>query len=244
MDKNNTALINPNSTCCSCLKEGKVRNIHIGALGWGSSFDNFSTQINLCDECFQLTNQDWWKLKVCGNHDENGQYDMSGEWYEYEDEIFKFVKQMPLAGQELFYNRYAYGACASINWEPQDWIDYRLDILPHEKCKEYCCYSPQEKKAYADRFPNCKHVEIKVYSDKSKGSYCWRNAFGDSEGNCGLNYSDRCYLCNYFEERNEEIKVVDMLEDFYKRETERLNDMIVYATNRLGMIKNKTLTED
>lgn len=240
----NVAIKNIGSTCCNCLKETKIHHIHIRALGWGSSFDNFSTQLDLCDECLALTNPEWWKFKVCGNFDENGDYDMDGEHYEYEDEILNFVNQMPLAGKELFWNHYADGAFADCNMDAQDWIDYELGILPHEKCKEYNLYSPQEKQAYKDRFPNCKHVEINVYSDGSKGSSCFRNAFGDGEGNCGLNISDKCYLCDFFEERDGEIKVVDELEDFYKRETERLNDMITYATKRLEMIKNKTLKEE
>ena len=244
MNKETTAITNIGNTCCNCLKEIKVNHIHIGALGWGSSFDNFSTQLDLCDECLAKTNSDWWKFKVCGNFDEHGNYDIHGEWYEYEDDILKYVRQMPLAGQELFKNHYAYGACANYSMEAQDRIDYELDILPHEKCKEYGYYSPQEINAYKDRFPNCKHVKINVYSDGSKGSKCFKSAFGDGEGKCDLNISDECYMCDSFEERDGEIIIVDMLKDFYKRETERLNDMITYATKRLEMIKNKTLTED
>jgi len=244
LDNKNIAIDNIGDTCCNCLKETEVHNIHIRALGWGSSFDNFSTQIDLCDECLKLTNPEWWKFKVCGNHDKYGSYDEYGEWYEYEKEIYKFVKQMPLAGQELFYNHYSYGACAHYNMESQDWIDYKLGILSHDKCKEYGMYSPQEIKAYNDRYPNCKQVKIKVYSDGSKGSSCLWSAFGDGKGKCGANISSKCFMCDSFEEREGEITVVDDLEEFYKRETERLNYMIQYAQNRLEMIKNKTLTEE
>lgn len=245
MDKReNIAIKNIGHTCCNCLKEIKVNHIHIGALGWGSNFDNFSTQLDLCDECLAKTNPEWWKLKVCGNFDECGNYDMDGEWYEYEHEIFDYVNKMPLAGQELFYNYYANGECAYYNMDSQDWIDYELGILPHEKCKEYGMYSPQEIKAYNDRFPNCNNVEIKIYKDGSRGSKCFFGAFGDKEGNCDSNISDHCYMCSHYKERTGKIKVVDELEEYYKRETERLNDMIVYATKRLEMIKNKTLTCD
>lgn len=247
MDKNNIAIKNIGNTCCNCLKETILDNIHINnirirSLGWGSSFDNFSTQLDLCDKCLNSTNPEWWKFEVCGNYDEDGYYDAHGEWYEYEKEIFEFVKQMPLAGQELFYNHYAYGACANSNMEAQDWIDYNLDILPHDRCKKYGYYSPQEKQAYKDRFPNCKHVKINVYSDGSKGSRCKRNAVGDGDGNC-RSVSSECYMCDCFEERDGEIIVVDELAEFYKRETQRLNDMIDYATKRLELIKNKTLVE-
>jgi hypothetical protein len=102
-------------------------------------------------------------------------------------------------------------------------------------------YSPQEKKAYKDRFPNCKHVEIKIYSDGSKGSKCYMGARGNGEGNCGSNMYDDCYLCDRYEERTGEIKIIDELSEYYKREEERLNDMIAYAMKRLEKIKNKTL---
>lgn len=239
-NKGNIEIKNIGKTCCNCLKETKVKHIHINALGYGSGFDNFSTQVDLCNECFEKTNPKWWELKVCGNHDKNGSYDEYGEWYEYENEIFEYIKQMPLAGQELFYNHYAYGACADSNMESQDWIDYELGILSHEKCKEYCMYSPQEKKAYKDRFPNCKNVEIKIYSDGSKGSRCYMGAWGDENGNCE-NMSDKCYLCDRYEERSGEIKVVDTVKEYYENEIERLNDMISYATKRLEKIKNGTL---
>ena len=143
---------------------------------------------------------------------------------------------------KVFYARYGHGACATY-MSGQDWIDYELDILPHEKCKEYGYYSPQEKQAYRDRFPNCKHVKIKVMVMDQKSSECFRSAFGDGNGNCGLNISDKCYLCDSFEERDGELQVIDVLEEFYKRETKRLQDMIRYAEKRLEKIKNKTLLE-
>jgi hypothetical protein len=244
MDKNNIAIKNPDITCCNCLMEGKVHNIHIGAMGYGSGFDNMSTQINLCDDCYNKTNHEWWKLKRVptdvGYEGDNHTFYK----YEFENEIFNYVKQLPLVGKELFWNRYSYGAYADCNMDSQDWIDYELDILPHQKCKEYDIYSPQEQQAYKDRFPNCKHVKIQVYDDESKSSKCINMAWGDADGNCGSNMSDKCYMCEYFEERNGEIKTVDVLQEFYKRETERLNNIIAYATKRLEMIKNKTLTEE
>lgn len=131
----NQAIQNSENVCFNCLKETIVHKINIPALGWGSQFDNFSTRIQLCDDCYSVTNPDWWKLNVI-----KGKTDLEGEHYEYEDEILKFVEQMPLAGQELFWNRYATGAFVSYYMEAQDWIDYQLGILPHEKCKEYDLY--------------------------------------------------------------------------------------------------------
>lgn len=235
------AVVNPDNTCCKCLKEDKnIHRIEIGSLGYGSGFDNCSTQINLCDDCLKETNPEWWELRtIVAFHECNHDF----KKYEYEDEIFEFINKLPVEGREMVNNHYSYGACADY-MESQDWIDFELGILSHEKCKEYCLYSPQEVQAYKDRFPNCKHVQIEIYSDGSSGSECICGARGDKNGNCGLNTYDRCYLCDMFEERDgEKIKTVDVLEEFYRRETERLNDMITYANKRLEMIKNKTLNE-
>ena len=121
----NQAIQNPENVCFNCLKETIVHKINIPALGWGSQFDNFSTKIQLCDDCYKLTNPEWWKLNKI-----KGKTDLDGECYEYEDEILDFVEQMPLAGQELFFNRYATGEFASFHMNAQDWIDNQLGILP------------------------------------------------------------------------------------------------------------------
>jgi len=241
ISKENTAIINPDITCCNCLKETKVNHIEIGDMGYGSSFDGWSTKINLCDDCYKLTNPDWWKL-------ETTPLEESGLWsdfyeYKYEDKIFEFIRTMPIAGQELFWNRYKKGDRYPM--ESQDWIDYELDLLPHEKCKEYGMYSPQERQAYKDRFPICKHVQLKVYNDGSSHTKCFRSAFGNKDGSCEeCNISSECYMCNSFEERVDDIKVIDVSEEEKVRETERLKDMIKYATDRLKKIENKTLKDE
>ena len=199
----NQAIQNPEIVCFNCLKETIVHKIKIPALGWGSQFDNFSTEIHLCDECMKLTNSEWWKLKTI-----KGETDSDGEYYEYEDEILKFVEQMPLAGQELFYNRYATGEFASFHMEAQDWIDYKLNILPHEKCKEYGLYSPQEIQAYKERFPKCQHVFNIVYNDASIGCWCPFGAYGEFEQKTGRNICDECYECKYFKKRRTPIKYI------------------------------------
>lgn len=234
----NLAVVNPDVTCFKCLKGfDKVKHIMIHALGWGSGFDNFSTQINLCHDCYETTDPKWWELKVCGNFDENGNYDEHGEWYEFEGEIFKYVNSLPIAGQELFYSRYSYGACAH-HMEPQDWIDYNLDILPHEKCKEYGRYSPQERTAYRDRFPTCGKVFRKTYSDGSSCCKCNFGAHGTTDGECDkYNISKECYMCKQYIPRLEAIKVVNEVDEFIKNETERLEEMLKYATDRLEAIK-------
>jgi hypothetical protein len=227
------AVKNPNNTCCNCLKEKQTHKIMICELGYGSSFDGFSTRLNFCEDCLQLTDKKWWNFETL----EENEYCHS---YKYEKEILEFVKQMPLAGQEMFYNQFSNSH--HCNMSSQDWIDHQLGILPHEKCKEYGFYSPDEIKAYQDRFPNCKHVKINIYSDGSKGSRCFMSASGDGDGKC-YGVSDECYMCGSFEERNGEIIVVDTLKEFYEREERRLRNMIEYANKRLEMIENKNLTE-
>jgi hypothetical protein len=197
----NKAIQNPENICFNCLKETIVHKIKIPALGWGSQFDNFSTRIHLCDNCYKSTNPDWWKLKII-----KGETDWNDAYYEYENEILKFVKQMPLAGQELFWNRYATGAFVSYYMEAQDWIDYKLNILPHEKCKEYGLYSPQEIQAYKERFPICQHPVNIIYDDGSKGCWCPFGAHGKYGQKEGLNICDECYQCDYFTQRTTPIK--------------------------------------
>lgn len=236
MNKNNVAIKNPDITCCNCLKETKVYKIQIGGMGYGSGFDSWSTQINLCDDCINQTNPDWWKLntKVAFSH---GDYNF--DCYEYEDKIFEYVNKMPLTGQELFWNRYKNGDHYPM--KPQEWIDYELGILPHEKCKEYGMYSPQEREAYKDRFPKCKHVKLKVYKDNSSHTMCYKSAFGEKDGSCHEhNISSECYMCDSFKERSEDIQTVYVDKEELEREKQRLKDMIKYATERLNKINNKS----
>ena len=211
------AIDNPEDVCFRCLKsfhENGLHKIHIPAMGWGSSFDNWSTQINLCNECMGETNPDWWKLKEVEDEHLYG-----GSYYEYEDEILQFVESLPLEGQELFYNRFSTGG---YYMEPQDWIDYELDILPHEKCKEYGCYSPQEREAYQERFPICDKVRIVVYNDGSKGSRCPFGASGNRDGTAeGHQTQEECYNCMAFQPRqNTDIPILDRRDfEIYELET-------------------------
>ena len=123
LKKEHQAIQNPENVCFHCLKElhgTDLIKIHIPEMGWDSKFDSWGSRINLCNSCYNLTDPEWWELEEI-----IGEY---GSYYKYEDEIFNFVKQFPLAGQELFWNKY------STDWfymESQDWIDYELGILSH-----------------------------------------------------------------------------------------------------------------
>ena len=53
------ALKDTKNLCYKCLqKKNKVHQICIGGSGYGSAFDNFSTSLQLCDECFSESQKD------------------------------------------------------------------------------------------------------------------------------------------------------------------------------------------
>lgn len=120
--------------------------------------------------------------------------------------------------------------------DSQDWIDYELGELPHDKCKEYCLYSPQEIKAYNDRFPTCANVFLKTYSDGSGGCRCSLGAHGNKDGSCGVNISSECYQCAWYTPRVDKMNEVNEIDEFVKSETSRLEDMLEYATTRLEVL--------
>ena len=227
--------------CMKCLKEKVDYQIKIPMLGYGSDFDSFSTQIDLCEDCYNETNKEWWELEIIPLEEKYQFEEIPDPFmkYKYEDEIIAYVKTMPLEGQEKFYNSYS----NEYHMDIKDWVAYHKGELSHERCKDYGMYSPQEISAYEDRFPNCSKVEIQIHSDGSKGSRCHQGARGDENGKCGLNMWNNCYLCDSFSEREGDIEVVDTQAEFYKRETERCNDMIKYASGRLEKIKNRELDE-
>ncbi|MDD4530918.1 MAG: hypothetical protein PHO80_05220 [Candidatus Gracilibacteria bacterium] len=124
--KETKSINNPEHTCFNCLKETKVNlhTIEIAQTGYGSKFDGLTTKIQLCNKCYKLTNPEWWKLEQIPikelNKLENDFYE-----YKYENEIFEFIKHLPIAGQELFLNHFASGAGADY-MEAQDWINGEL----------------------------------------------------------------------------------------------------------------------
>lgn len=101
----------------------------------------------------------------------------------------------------------------------------------------HCMYSPQERAAYKERFPNCECVKIKKYSDGSQGSSCPYGAFGDKDGNIGLNIAEECYMCTHYKPRQGDIKVIDEVAEYYQNEKDRLIHMIQYAGSRLGELE-------
>lgn len=189
--------------CMKCLNKDSTHTYDIYGRGYGSIYDSFDTKFQLCDDCADNKYDKWVGEIVELDKDE------FIEKYEYEDNIDKLIKSFPLESQELFYNRFSDGSCASYYMNPQDWIDYQLDELSHEKCKEYGLYSSQEIKVYEERFPNCE-----------------------------LNISSECYMCDHYKPRKGDIKIIDKTKEYYQNEKDRLIHMLQYATTRLKELEN------
>lgn len=248
------AIKDTTNLCYKCLqKKDKVREIHIGSSGYGSCFDNMSTSLQLCDECYEESTKDKpiWNMEYVYGQMHFGQYTKKSDYpkeqivdeyiderYVYDDEMSEYLHNLPLESRELVYNRNSYGACADYNMKSQDWIDFELDELSHKKCKQYGLYSPQERAAYNERFPNCACVVINKYKDGSQGSSCPYRAHGDKDGNVGLNISSECYMCTHYKPREGDIKVIDKVAEYYKNEKDRLIHMLQYASTRLRELEN------
>lgn len=196
------AIHNTECLCWKCLKEhdkSKIHIIEIGALGYNSCFDNLSTRIQLCDDCYGI-NPEWWELKTVIPKG----FEQFGYSYEYDKEICDYLNNLPLESQELVWNKYAYGACGGWCMDAQDWIDYQLGILSHKKCKKYGLTSYEEERAYKERFPTCQYPIGIIYNDGSNGVHCPFGAMGkyeDGEIFVKDNVQKECYRCRYYKER-------------------------------------------
>lgn len=228
--------------CMHCLSiSDDIKPIKISSMGYGSIFDMTTTQIDLCDECKSLKPKEWWDMKVVNSIEDE---DWTLYKYEFEDEIYEFINSCPNAGKELFMNRYD----QEYYLEPQDWIDYELKSLSHEKCKEYGLYSHQEIDAYHDRFPKCGNVGVKIYPDESRSTECLINSrvHGNEDGSCSRNISPDCFGCESFKlrEAGKILPIVDVTEEFYKREIERTELSIKIQQTYLERLKNRTVDPD
>ena len=184
------------------------------------------TKFQCCDDCDKSEYEEWFNEKEV--------MDDYIETYQHEEKILDLIHSLPLESQELFENRFD---DRGYKMDSQDWIDFALDELSHKKCKQYGMYSPQEKAAYKERFPNCECVKINKYKDGSQGSGCPYGASGDKNGNVGLNICDECYMCTHYKPREGDIEIMDKVAEYYKNEKERLIHMIQYAGSRFGELE-------
>lgn len=237
MNSKNIIATTDHTVCMKCLRQKANHQYNISNRGYGSSFDMGNTHLQLCKGCHKEEYEQWFNECDTG-YDENGEW--VGETYEYEENILELIHSLPLESQELFYNTFMDNGD---NMESQDWIDYQLGELQHDRCKDYRLYSTDEIKAYHDRFPTCDKVFKKVYGDGSSCCWCSRDANGNSDGTCGENISSKCYMCTQYELRKDAMKEINEVDEFYKNEKERLENMLEYAKSHLEELENSDLVE-
>lgn len=220
--KNIESIKDTEGICFKCLKKHNQQNIHkihIPSAGYGSCFDNLSTELQLCDTCYKETDPKWWKFETMSFCESGGMI------FKFDDDIRDYLKSLPLPGQELVWNRFAYGASVPIIMDSQDWIDFELGELSHEKCKEYGFYSTDEKKAYEERFPTCQWPMNKVYDD-SIGCWCSFGAYGDEDQQAREDISEECYSCKNYKKRETPIISVD------EKDWDNLMTYVEYQMNK------------
>lgn len=105
-------------------------------------------------------------------------------------------------------------------------------------------YSPSEIKAYEERFPTCKQVYKKVYSDQSSCTKCNQGAWGNSDGTVSINISEECYYCKQYENRINDIEV--MYEPIIHKSDIKLVTMQEWICPKCGFINytHEYLEED
>lgn len=200
MNSKGIVAIENKSICMKCLKMDATHTYTIYGRGYGSSFDSMDTKFQCCDECDKPEYKEWFN--------EIETMDGYVETYEHEEKIWDLIDSLPLESRELFENSFDGHAWMM---EPQDWIDYSLGELPHEKCKEYALYSPKDIEAYKTRFTTCEHVVNVTWNDNSKGSWCpfgVNGSYGQKIDEYG-NMHDECTDCKYYKLRESQIKEIN-----------------------------------
>ena len=128
MNNKNIKSVKNNKLCMNCLKEEYTKKYYIKSRGFNSIFDGYKTHLQVCSKCDKEEFKIWF-------NEQPSTYDGYCEEYEYEDKILEFIHNLPLQSQELFFNTFNSNEQYFI--DAQDWIDYQLDELSHEKCNEY-----------------------------------------------------------------------------------------------------------
>lgn len=199
MSKQIKAIENHEGICFKCLnKRDDLNKYSLYRSEYGSSFDNNYTYLQICKDCEPKGMKEWF-------NEEPEMIDGYCANYKHEGKILEFVDTLPIEGQELFWNRCAYGACAD-SMNSQDWIDMKLGILPDEVYEEYGMYSPTTIRLYEERFPTCNHPINKIYNDGSKSCWCVFGASGNYGQKTGCNVSHECAKCEHYVPRYEPIK--------------------------------------
>lgn len=170
--------------------------------------------INTCDKCGQQEDvgddeygwksEGWYHIDLGRPGYGSGLDGCDVAFLLCDDCLINFINSFTVEGQEKVIN-----SGSNTYLSKEDWIRVHKNEMPDEEMEEKGMYSPRQIKAYEERFPTCEHVYIKEYKDGSRGSQCFRSAFGDKEGKCGLNISDDCFECGSYRKRaeNQEIPI-------------------------------------
>jgi len=205
------AIENHEGLCWKCLQsfnKSEIHNIIISEMGYGSSFDGDNTEIHLCEECYKESikdNKELWNMEeIKCDFDREDDYGYTE--YRYEKEMLEYINNLPIQSKQFVKNEFSSDGW---NMDAQDWIDYQLGILPHEKCKEYMMYSTEEIKAYEERFSTCEYPANRIWDDNSKGCYCPFGSSGNYNQGVDDNISSECYECKYHTNRTTPIKDIE-----------------------------------
>lgn len=91
--------------CLCCMKrKKKLHTIKIEPMSYGSLFDDFGTELYLCDSCYNAAPLPLKKLSVVDDS-ELLKMGFSCKQYEKEDEILTYLESLPRAARELIFNR-------------------------------------------------------------------------------------------------------------------------------------------
>lgn len=131
----NIAIENPTKICWHCRKEKDIKVFSYPSLGYGSIFDDFSSEFHICEDCLKSVGKDIFSNKVIT--EKYGDNDMfSYSVYENEDKLAEFVNSHPVEIQELFYNKFG-SSSADYNMESNDWINLENGIITEEMKEKY-----------------------------------------------------------------------------------------------------------
>lgn len=115
--------------CWKCLKPHQhINNIKIPEMDYGSIFDGESTEIHLCEDCYQESirhNHQLWDMETVPCK-WNKEYSGVFREYKYEKEMIEYIENLPLQGRQFVENEFSSDGW---NMAAQDWIDYQLGMM-------------------------------------------------------------------------------------------------------------------
>jgi len=220
------AISNHEGLCWKCLQsfnKSEIINITIPELGYGSIFDGEGTKLQLCKTCYEESIKDnphLWDMKIKETKEE----DLTTVEYMYEKEMYEYLESLPIQSRQFVWNEFVEGTYAKpLFMSPQDWIDYQLGILPHDKCKKYGVFSFDEIKAYDEKFSTCQYPINIIYDDGTIGCQCPFGAYGGYNQETDRYISTECYECSKYTKRT--TPITTMTKDEYNQKYSMINKL-------------------